>query len=115
MLRPGNLSAAVTTENAVKFRHPERSPKIQISSEPLADRPSLVRIVVADNGIGIDERYVESIFDPFHQLHRRERFQGTGMGLAVCRRIVEGHGGTISAESEVGEGTRILIDLPKVT
>lgn len=99
-------------ENAVKFRHPDRAPRVTVRCSRRDDRPAVFRIIVADNGLGIADNYLASIFEPFHQLHRRGRFEGTGMGLAVCRRIVERHGGSIAAESELGVGTRILIDLP---
>jgi light-regulated signal transduction histidine kinase (bacteriophytochrome) len=62
--------------------------------------------------IGFDERYLERIFRPFRRLHGRARFQGSGVGLAICRKIVERHGGTITARSPVGEGSAFLVRLP---
>jgi signal transduction histidine kinase len=68
-------------------------------------------VIVQDEGIGFDSRYAERIFQPFHRLHSRSKFDGTGMGLSICRRIVERHGGQIRAESELGQGSRFLVTL----
>ena len=70
------------------------------------------RILVEDNGIGIDAEQAERVFEMFVRLHRREEYDGTGIGLALCRRIVERHGGTICAEPRPGGGTRIVVTLP---
>jgi PAS domain S-box-containing protein len=67
---------------------------------------------VEDNGIGFEEHYTERIFQPFHRLNGRQAFEGTGMGLAICRRIVEGHGGAIAATSRLGAGTTFVFTLP---
>jgi signal transduction histidine kinase len=72
----------------------------------------LCRIVVEDDGIGFDEKYTERIFAPFKRLHNRSRYEGTGMGLAACRKIVENHGGSITAESTPGQGATFIIYLP---
>ncbi len=63
------------------------------------------RIFVEDNGAGFDEKYLDKIFKPFQILHGKEEFPGTGIGLAVCRKIVERHGGSITAKSTVGKGS----------
>jgi len=67
-----------------------------------------------DHGIGFDEQYLEQIFKPFGRLHGRQEFEGTGMGLAICRRIVERHGGRIDAQSSPGKGATFLVRLPFV-
>jgi signal transduction histidine kinase len=71
-----------------------------------------VRIEVADNGIGFKQEQGERIFAPFQRLHGRDAYEGTGIGLAICRRIVERHGGTISVQSQPGEGTTFAVALP---
>ncbi|MEM5787515.1 MAG: ATP-binding protein [Syntrophobacteraceae bacterium] len=94
--------------NACKFRSSKR-PYIRIYSELQADT---VRILVEDNGIGFEEKYRDRIFGPFQRLHDRGEYQGTGMGLAICKKIVERHGGTITVRSRPGHGTRFIITLP---
>jgi len=105
--------------NALKFQA-EGSPRIGIrshwfadgpSDEP-ADSPGWYRIFVEDNGIGFDEADLERIFAPFQRLHGREAFEGTGMGLAICKKIVESHGGEITARSTPGNGATFIVTLP---
>jgi len=105
--------------NALKFQA-EGSPRIGIrshwfaegaSDEP-ADSPGWYRIFVEDNGIGFDEASLERIFAPFQRLHGREAFEGTGMGLAICKKIVESHGGEITARSSPGNGATFIVTLP---
>jgi signal transduction histidine kinase len=108
--------------NGLKFHRPEEPPVVRISAVVIsqdadgsggADGGSpQARIMVADNGIGFDMKYLDRIFTPFQRLHGRTEYEGTGMGLAVCRRIVERHGGTLTAESAPGQGARFLVTLP---
>ena len=70
------------------------------------------RIFVEDNGIGFDETFMDRIFAPFQRLHGRSAYEGTGMGLAICRKIVERYGGSITAKSKPGEGSTFIIWLP---
>ena len=72
----------------------------------------LCEISVADNGIGFEMKYAERIFGIFQRLHGRNEYEGTGIGLATCRKIAERHHGSIRAESTIGEGTTFIIQLP---
>ena len=107
--------------NALKFRG-AAAPRIRITATERGDGraalPTAVRttwqIVVSDNGIGFEPKYAERIFKPFERLHGREVYEGTGIGLALCRRIVQRHGGTISADSAAGEGARFTVQLPVI-
>ena len=67
---------------------------------------------MADNGIGFDEKYLDRVFTIFQRLHGRGVYEGTGIGLAICRKIVERHGGTITARSKPGEGATFIVTLP---
>ena len=96
--------------NALKYRHPERPPYILIQGESLPD--DRYRLVVSDNGIGFDPRYNEQVFEVFKRLHGRSEYPGTGMGLAICRKIVDRHNGVIMANGREHEGTTFIIDLP---
>ncbi|ELY93465.1 multi-sensor signal transduction histidine kinase [Natrialba hulunbeirensis JCM 10989] len=89
----------------------EESPTVHVSAERRTWDDECV-ISIADDGIGIDADDQERIFSVFDRLHSREEFEGTGIGLALCQRIVERHGGTIWVESEPGEGTTISFTLP---
>ena len=95
--------------NALKFRG-DKPPCVRIFMQP-AD-PGCCRICVEDNGIGFDETYLELIFRPFQRLHGRSEYEGTGMGLAICKKIVERHNGSISAKSKLGEGATFIVILP---
>ncbi len=102
--------------NALKFRSDVRRPLVTISAESPVQAgsggDSRCRLVVRDNGIGFDAKYSSVIFEPFHRLHGRSEYEGSGMGLAICRKIVERHGGRIVAEGTAGEGATFVIELP---
>ncbi len=96
-------------ENALKFSG-GRDPVVRIRAQLL---DGSCTILVEDNGIGFDEKYLDRIFSPFQRLHNRITYDGTGMGLAICRKIVERHGGSITAKSTSGEGSVFIITLPE--
>ena len=97
-------------ENALKFQSPGTAPLVKIASQALSgDR---IQISVADNGIGFDQKQAERIFEPFERLHGVKSYPGTGIGLAICKRVAERHGGYISAKSVVGQGSVFTIILP---
>jgi signal transduction histidine kinase len=105
--------------NALKFARKDVTPHIKIWSEviekPGPDRSAPVayaRIFVEDNGIGFDEQYLDRIFAIFQRLHRREDYEGTGIGLAIVKKIIDKHNGFVSAKSIEGEGAIFIIDLP---
>jgi len=95
------------TGNAIKFRG-ERAPVVTISSQPAG---AMCRIAVSDNGIGIPPQHVERVFTIFQRLHTSEEYEGTGIGLSLCKRIVERHGGEISVTSTPGEGSTFTFTL----
>lgn len=104
--------------NALKFHREGVMPGIQVSCTCFAAgvetavKPPFYQISVTDNGIGFDEKYAERIFAVFQRLHTRTEYKGTGLGLALCRKIVERHQGTITATSVVGQGSTFTITLP---
>ncbi|NQT40386.1 MAG: hypothetical protein HQ581_23025 [Planctomycetes bacterium] len=108
--------------NALKFHRPEEPLVVKVygrftkgrSERTGRESPAEAqcRIVVEDNGIGFEEKYAERIFGVFQRLHPRDVYRGTGIGLAICRKIVERHGGTITAESTPGRGSTFVVLLP---
>jgi len=99
--------------NAIKFRREGVKPEIGVySTMDMTAEPSTVTISVQDNGIGFDEKYADRIFTIFQRLHGRNEYEGTGIGLAVVRKIAERHGGTVAVESVIGKGSRFDITLP---
>jgi signal transduction histidine kinase len=96
--------------NALKFHKPGEKPTVRVSSE--CNEDSGCEIVVEDNGTGFDEQYREKIFAPFQRYHARSEYEGTGMGLAICKKIVERHGVSITAKSTPGAGSQFIVTLP---
>ncbi|BBZ37795.1 sensor histidine kinase [Mycobacterium conspicuum] len=95
--------------NAVKFRRADQPPHIVIECK---QRAGEWFVTVTDNGIGIDKEYVDKVFVIFQRLHGRDRYSGTGLGLALCKKIVEHHGGTIRIDASYDGGTRFEFTLP---
>jgi len=95
--------------NAVKYRKPDQAPRVHVSAER---KGAEWVISIRDNGIGFDPQYASAIFAPFKRLHTAEEYPGTGVGLAICSRIVKAQGGRIWAESAPGEGTTVSFTLP---
>ncbi|HYG17731.1 MAG TPA: response regulator [Ohtaekwangia sp.] len=106
--------------NALKYSRKDVSPVIKITSELSISNSRngngsdnrYCRIYIEDNGIGFDQKYAEEIFGMFKRLHRHTDFEGTGIGLALCKKIVEQHNGYISARSKINEGSTFIISLP---
>src|SRR5437588_12422125 len=95
--------------NALKFHRDGVAPVVRVSAEV---NGSVASIAVADNGIGLEEQYAERIFKVFERLHGRGVYPGTGIGLALCRKIAERHGGTVTVQSMLGEGSTFVVTLP---
>lgn len=96
--------------NAVKFRSPDRPARVAVTAARQDD--GMWHFAVADNGIGIDKDFAEQVFVIFQRLHTRETYPGNGIGLALCKKIVEFHGGTIAVDTGYAPGTRITFTLP---
>ncbi len=107
--------------NALKFSGSEDKPVIEITSETILEKSidsptspdgKFCRIMVKDNGIGFDEIYLDRIFIIFQSLNDRQSYEGTGIGLAIAKKIIEKHNGLITAKSKLGEGASFIIVLP---
>jgi PAS domain S-box-containing protein len=106
--------------NALKFHRDKEQPIVKINAQLFKDQQPIAKassanicqITVEDNGIGFDEKYLDRIFNVFQRLQGRNQYEGTGMGLAICRKIVERHGGSITAESNLGRGAKFIVTLP---
>lgn len=96
--------------NALKFCRPGVPPVVEVSASMIDSETCEIR--VADNGIGFDEKYLDRIFSVFERLHGENEYEGTGIGLAICQKIVERHGGFITATSRPGEGATFIVQLP---
>jgi signal transduction histidine kinase len=96
--------------NALKFQPPGGKPRVKVSS--CQPTPESVQILVHDNGIGFDKEYIGRLFQPFRRLVGRSEYEGSGMGLAISRKIVERHGGEITVRSQSGHGASFTITLP---
>lgn len=94
--------------NALKYRSPG-VPRVHIGA--VRDREKRWSFAVTDNGMGMDPQYFDRIFGMFQRLHKREEYAGTGIGLAICKKIVERHGGSISVESQLGQGSTFRFSL----
>jgi len=104
--------------NALKFHKAGEPPVVHVHAQhlqegtPSANGEAICQMIVADNGIGFNEKYLDRIFGIFQRLHSRETYEGTGVGLAICKKIVERHGGHITAKSAPGQGATFIINLP---
>ncbi len=98
--------------NGMKYQKPEQIPHVHISAEDAGEHWTFI---VKDNGIGMEERHFKKIFEVFQRLHRRSQFAGTGVGLSICKKVVERHGGTIWVNSKKGFGSTFYIKLLKPT
>ncbi len=102
--------------NALKFHRSNVPPRVQVEQAEQVEAGSgdneMCELVVRDNGIGFEEKYLDRIFQPFQRLHERETYEGTGIGLAICRKIAERHNGSITARSAPGSGTEFHVSLP---
>jgi signal transduction histidine kinase len=110
--------------NAIKFHQKDTAPHICVTTQlvAFADLPPSVkptrrakhyhRIDVTDNGIGFEEKYLDRIFQVFQRLHSKDKFDGTGIGLAICEQVAANHGGAITAASQPGQGATFSVYLP---
>jgi PAS domain S-box-containing protein len=97
-------------DNGLKFHRPDEKPVVRIRTRQLGE---ICQIIVDDNGIGFEEKHLERIFTVFQRLHGRGEYEGTGVGLPICRKIAERHGGTITATSTQNQGATFVVTLPE--
>ena len=97
--------------NSLKYRCMEKPVKILLESR--IAKPGIWEVIVEDNGIGFDIKHLNRIFKPFQRLHGRSQFEGNGIGLSICQKIAELHGGEITAQSEPLKGATFMILLPE--
>ena len=111
----------ILIDNALKFRREEEPSLVTVQARVLAHPQSGVdgdtgagrcELTVADNGIGFDEKYLNRIFNVFQRLHTRGEYEGSGMGLAIARKIIVSYGGEITARSKPGHGSTFVVSLP---
>jgi PAS domain S-box-containing protein len=95
--------------NALKFHRPEVPPQVQLSSRTAAD--TSIELIITDNGTGFDMAKVDQLFKPFGRLHPRSTYEGSGIGLVICKKIAERHGGSITAHSVPGEGATFVVQI----
>lgn len=100
--------------NSIKYRKPGEPPLIEVKAALWEKDPRFVLVAVRDNGIGFDMKHVDRIFGVFQRLYTIEQYSGTGIGLAIAKKIIDVHGGKIWAESEEGKGSTFFFTLPKV-
>jgi PAS domain S-box-containing protein len=99
--------------NAIKFRRPDEPLRIEVFEDDSLSNGGESVVVFADNGIGFEDQYAEKVFSIFKRLHGRSEYPGTGIGLAICRKIVGRHAGTIRAMATLGDGARFVIAFPR--
>jgi PAS domain S-box-containing protein len=98
-------------DNALKYSRPGVPLEVQVSAKPASNEPGLWEFTVRDNGLGLDMLFADRIFEIFQRLHQNAEYEGTGIGLAICKRIVERHGGQIRVDSAPGQGTSFRFTL----
>lgn len=109
---PGQFEQIFDTliSNAIKYRRPVKALEIAVRCN--VDHPGFHEITFSDNGIGFDQKYADRVFEPFKRLHSSADYEGSGIGLAVCRRILDRHNGAITVESQPGNGSMFSVWLP---
>jgi two-component system CheB/CheR fusion protein len=121
---PGQMRQVLQNlvSNALKFSRKDLAPVIRVTADniddlafdaPASPTGRYVRLTITDNGIGFDNIYAERIFTIFQRLHSKEKYEGTGIGLAITKKIMERHNGLITAISEEGQGTKFILILPQ--